>query len=535
MNRDIIVKPDKSSLINLLREIKEGYTDIPEFQRDFVWESRQMLKLFDSLQKGYSIGSLLFWQPKEEYKSKERFGPYQVKTNKKEAKYVLDGYQRLSTLFGVLSNPSDYGKEYNYNSIGNYAMYYDLENEEFTYVKRGVVDVFYVPIYTLVDTFSTLSFLDELRDKVKDQSKQKEYINKVKNLAKTLIEYEIPYVDIKGGEIQDAVEIFSRVNSTGSKLSKDWMVSALSYEKDNFLLSEKITEFLIELEAYNFETLDRNIILNCIATSSGRFYRDVKLEEIALRKDFKELVEETFENIKKAVQFLFDEVNVIEKKLLPYSDQLVFLTEFFRMNSKNNLLFDRKDELKRWFWITSYSNYFTLYNISNQRKALEQFKEFALNSSIESVYTREADAEANQSFVTNSLIETVNFGSVRMKTLLLFLMKHSCSERFDTTTERTLDIRYLTKNDRSVFAVMVNDFDVSRKYENISKNSKNASFVLEEEFYDKSFLRNNFISEEMIYLYKDGRTEEMLDLRKRKILDEEKIFVEELGIKYTEE
>src|SRR5687768_13988605 len=95
------VKPDKIRLLNLLEEVAAGKINIPVFQREFVWKKDQMKNLFDSISKGYPMGSLLFWRPDKEYKTLNKIGPYNI-VNPKSNYYVLDGYQRITTLFGIL-------------------------------------------------------------------------------------------------------------------------------------------------------------------------------------------------------------------------------------------------------------------------------------------------------------------------------------------------------------------------------------------------------------------------------------------------
>jgi len=58
MSDKISVKPDTIYLEDLLDDVANGNYKIPVFQRDFVWKSAQMIDLFDSLLKGYPIGSL---------------------------------------------------------------------------------------------------------------------------------------------------------------------------------------------------------------------------------------------------------------------------------------------------------------------------------------------------------------------------------------------------------------------------------------------------------------------------------------------
>src|SRR2546426_270530 len=39
---------------------------LPAIQREFVWEPEQIVKLFDSLMRGYPISSFLFWDVSKE-------------------------------------------------------------------------------------------------------------------------------------------------------------------------------------------------------------------------------------------------------------------------------------------------------------------------------------------------------------------------------------------------------------------------------------------------------------------------------------
>ena len=127
MNEKINVKPDTIFLEDLLDDIADGKYKIPVFQRDFVWNSSQMLELFDSILKGYPIGSLLFWKTKE-YKTKSEIGPYIIeKEDSDDAKYVLDGFQRISTLFGVLTNPKEH--DVDADALKNFSIYFNIKEQ----------------------------------------------------------------------------------------------------------------------------------------------------------------------------------------------------------------------------------------------------------------------------------------------------------------------------------------------------------------------------------------------------------------------
>ncbi len=103
-----------SSLFNLLQIINKGLF-LPHIQRPFVWEEDQMLKLFDSLMRNYPIQTLLFWRTKDEIKARKfmeevKWDPdlsdyYEPNVSKAgcEKVFVLDGQQRLQTLFAIFA------------------------------------------------------------------------------------------------------------------------------------------------------------------------------------------------------------------------------------------------------------------------------------------------------------------------------------------------------------------------------------------------------------------------------------------------
>ena len=53
------------TISNAIDRITRNEFLLPAFQREFVWNSDQIEKLFDSLMQGYPISSRLFWKVRE--------------------------------------------------------------------------------------------------------------------------------------------------------------------------------------------------------------------------------------------------------------------------------------------------------------------------------------------------------------------------------------------------------------------------------------------------------------------------------------
>lgn len=68
------IEPRDISFETLMNNIQNGLIKIPDFQRDFVWNRRQILELLDSIYRHYPIGSFLFWITNEKLKVQRDIG-----------------------------------------------------------------------------------------------------------------------------------------------------------------------------------------------------------------------------------------------------------------------------------------------------------------------------------------------------------------------------------------------------------------------------------------------------------------------------
>ncbi len=136
---------------------------LPAIQRELVWTPEQIVRLFDSLMRGYPIGSLLFWKVRDSIRD-YRFYDFMVNYHQRSNRHlqplgeplhpgttaVLDGQQRLTALniglrgsyaqklpYKHFKNPSAYPKRHLYlNVLANAA-----ENEAgMTYDFRFLTD-----------------------------------------------------------------------------------------------------------------------------------------------------------------------------------------------------------------------------------------------------------------------------------------------------------------------------------------------------------------------------------------------------------
>ncbi len=526
MSKSLSIEANVRRLIHYIHDMERGLVQIPAFQRDFVWTKKQKLDLFDSLKKGYPIGSILFWKPEKSYGESSKIGPYYISSNGNDSKtYILDGFQRLSTIFGCLLNPDKTKLEIDKEDLKkNFSIYYDLEEEEFFIPRTDKIKLHQVPLYLLIDTFEFMTYIDKL----KEHPNYKDLRYRAQRLGTTLIDFQLPSITINGGEIDEAVNVFSRVNGKGMPISPTWVLSALSYdENENFRLGTFIDDLVNYLEIYNFEKITRKIIFNCIMSSFGKIYFDQsrKVEDLAKRPDFISKIKNTLKSIKKAVQFLFEELLVLNYKLLPYGIQLVFIVDFF--NKIENPTQTQLDKLKEWFWITTYSNYFTIYSLSKQRAAYNTFTKFIKGEEINPVY----NAEPETPFSTLEFAEYANFRSVRSTATILFMLNYSNDFngiKIEENEAIELKINYLFNGRKEIEGVIPNWEELPKKrIQNLTaKRTKYYSHLITE--YDEDY-QKYFIAKEMSL---ETEQTEILTKRKELIIAAEKEFVEKLGLIY---
>ena len=96
----------------VIQGIQENKYVLPAIQREFVWDAEQIEKLFDSLMRGYPIGSFLFWKIEPDHLKDFQFYRFMDHFHERDYRHnepielvgsnsvtaVLDGQQRLTAL-----------------------------------------------------------------------------------------------------------------------------------------------------------------------------------------------------------------------------------------------------------------------------------------------------------------------------------------------------------------------------------------------------------------------------------------------------
>ncbi|WP_164868040.1 DUF262 domain-containing protein [Rhodovarius crocodyli] len=366
-----------------MKDVDEGRVQIPRFQRPYVWTPQMMRELFESVLSGYPIGSLLFWEPKDtDVRLMPKIGPLPAPKRGHSVSLVLDGHQRLATLYGVLRLESADPRSAT-PAEQHWWLGYDLIAQETRQMRfpDDFENPTILPFRIVLKTSEFIRFA-RLVDASNLSSPEKVLLlDRADGVQRAIRDYRIALTIMRDGSVDDAVGIFSRINRSGRAMTADQMAVALTYHED-FNLEEALDRILGDLEPYGFGDVSRTIVLQSLLHAAGRNFVKPNfdnLRERVTREKLKESVESVSRSLQQACVFLNESIGFSTGRLLPYALQLLLLGIFFRQNNHTpqNLPDDIDKNLRRWFWATSFEGWFASANSSEVEGAVANMEMYA--------------------------------------------------------------------------------------------------------------------------------------------------------------
>ncbi|GAB3156794.1 hypothetical protein GCM10027290_55450 [Micromonospora sonneratiae] len=376
------VKPEVLLLEQLLDEVRSGRLRVPRFQRPYVWRPDQMLDLFDSIERGYPIGSLLVWETSLQLPSLDQVAGIDIPPAPDGSiAYLLDGHQRLSTLFGALIHrpePSTGSRDRHwwiYRMLGTT----DPRELRFQHSGRSAPPANLLPMQAVLRTMDFLTYARRLARDPSTADDCDALVDEAEQFAQRIKSYKIPVVRLLGGDLPHAVEAFSRVNSGGRQISPDQMVSALTYRAETEeTLTDRITAIRESIGDSGFGDIGSEPVFQTIVAVTGEDdVQGARWTALADRMsgDLDGIVKQAEIALHRAVRFLRYEVGVPLAWLVPYPQQIMLLAVFFHHQPDPDGAQLRA--LVRWFWSTSWSTVFVGGNGFQVRRALHYMRAFA--------------------------------------------------------------------------------------------------------------------------------------------------------------
>ena len=314
---------------------------LPAFQREFVWSSDQIEKLFDSLMKGYPISSMLFWKVKGETKTDFRF--YQFlkqyiqfhKTHNESTNTdqvndfhaILDGQQRLTALFIGLCGSyayKEYRRAYAYSEWSyptrhlylNISKTYSEEESDkefiFSFIDKSISkerDLFadnennnWFRVGRILSLHQDENY--DLDDFAEEKELDKESKRILKRLDKVVhTDLIINYYEEDDQKPDKAVNIFVRINSGGTYLSFSDILMSIAVanwkEKD---ARNEIYNLVDNIGSKGFN-ISKDYVLKAFLYL---YHKDVRSMITSFNNGFIVKIEDNWEKIRNSILNLFD-------------------------------------------------------------------------------------------------------------------------------------------------------------------------------------------------------------------------------------
>ncbi|MCF2642851.1 MAG: DUF262 domain-containing protein [Roseburia sp.] len=383
---------------SVIKDIDSKKYLLPSIQREFVWSTKQIEKLFDSLMMDYPINAFLFWKvPKEkakEFSFYEFLRDYHQRTGRHNPKAnisgsddiiaILDGQQRMTSLYIGLKgsyaykishkrwdNPQAYPARKLYlNVLG------ESEDSDLTYDFRFLTDsevksmnaqkdpngnsaYFWYKVGDILDVKEEYEVNDILIDNNLNAHPNFKFANKALFKLFTVIRKNqtISYYLEESTELDKVLNIFIRVNSGGTTLSySDLLLSFATAQWQQRDAREELNKFMDEVNMIGRGfNVGKDIILKACLVLSG--FTDISFKVDNFNRSNMLVIEQNWDELTTAFRmavelissFGFSRENITSNNLIiPIAYYIKSIGNPSNFIASSNYAEDRR-LLKKWF------------------------------------------------------------------------------------------------------------------------------------------------------------------------------------------
>ena len=373
-------------------------TFLPAIQREFIWNTSDIEKLFDSIMCDFPIGTLLFWKIRNEAKEDwvsykfisdfDKDDPHNETTdfrgNSKDINLVLDGQQRLTALYIGLKGSysfSYYKKRHTklYLNILKPIVEFDKPDEltyEFKFRESSDIDSnsdkpqYWYLVGNILNYIDAEDAKEALSNELTNFSKEqqdsaKKIIGKLHSRIKTY--RSLHYYEETTNNYDKAVETFIRTNTGGKKLEySDILLSTATAKWTKLNAREEIANFTDSINKIgNGYSFGKDFVLKGALYLTDDLPIQYKVSNFT-RENLKK-IEGNWDVIKKSLEdtiqliyrFGFNDKNLISRSaLLP-------IAYFIKIYNKKNFInsTDKSDikiqlEIQKWIIVSLLKNVF---------------------------------------------------------------------------------------------------------------------------------------------------------------------------------
>lgn len=326
------VEGTSADILDLVKRVESGELALPEIQRGEVWSRPDTRDLFDSLYRGYPVGTIVLWRTADLPYTRSFNTESSVTALSRPPDFVLDGQQRLTALAHVLRHEEP-------------DIRFNVEREEFAVGNAAIKND---PKWVKSNHVFQDSWYNVYRNLGLDQDTQsQEFSTRLERLS-DIQKTRIPVQILREFEYNDVTEIFVRINSKGRRLKQAELSMAQLAFKLPGIVSDDLRVFSDELGEAGYD-LDMSLILRCltgIVKHSARF-RDL---DDAQANEIREGWEKTKPAVRDFLNLLKMGLRLDNWNWVRSANAMVGPVVYLACRDRNDI---NPERILRWFLLTS--------------------------------------------------------------------------------------------------------------------------------------------------------------------------------------
>lgn len=269
------------TIAEVVRDISANKYVLPSIQREFVWSTSQIERLFDSVMQDYPFGAFLFWELSNEQNTLYDFYSFLCNYHEKNARHnerinltgnenvmaVLDGQQRLTSIYIGLKGTYAYKMPFkqwkNESAFPERKLYLNIvehaksETDKYEFSFRTVDEVenddkhYWFEVGSILNMTELGDVMEFLMHNIAFSGiytkEQSVFANATLSQLFKVIHTQpsISYYKVRSEELDKVLQIFIRVNSGGTVLSySDLLLSIATAQWETLDARKEITEFV---------------------------------------------------------------------------------------------------------------------------------------------------------------------------------------------------------------------------------------------------------------------------------------------------
>ena len=495
-----VMQTNDRQITDLMKSIDNGTTQLPDFQRGWVWDDNRIRALIASITNSFPVGAAMFLEyGNANIRFKYRVIEGSPAKDIAPSELILDGQQRLTSIYSSLYNPNpvhtrtDKGKDikrFYYIDIekaldsatdrvdaiisipetrlitSNFGR--DIELDLSTPDKEYEHKLF--PLNIILDNSKTFIWMQSyMTYHNNDATIVQEWMNFQGNIIMPIFQYKIPVILLDKNTPKEAVcQVFENVNTGGVSLTvfelitavfamddfelrKDWEQRKNAYFNGDLLSIISATDFLTACTLLS--TYQKGGTVSC-----------KKKDVLNLTLDEYQKYADDLTNGFVEAEKILQEERIFSSKDLPYSTQFIPLAVLCTILSKNNQIKTTtiKNKIKQWYWCGVFGE---MYGSANEtRYVLDVVGVMDWISDDTKVPKTVQDSYFNPT----RLLSLQSRLSAAYKGIMALILKNHCQ---DFISGREMDFSVYKAENIDIHHIFPKDYCEKQKYDKAKWNS----------------------------------------------------------------